>query len=771
MRHLIINILLCTCASLPTIAQPIGTWKMYLDYANTTSVVMADDLVFCGTGRQMFSLNSETNEINTFTRVDGLSDYDIRRLAYDSVNKTLIIVYNNSIVDIYKNNKIKQLSDIQRADIGGDVVINDVYVHNNLAYFSTNIGVIVLDIAKVEIKDTYIIGPNGTRINTTQVAADDNFIWAATELGLFYAPITADLWNFGAWTMVSELPSNTPCQYVLSIAGKVWAVVDNVLYAGEENGENWLPVAGESGHTFSFARAGNGKALFGYLQDGGGGGNSKLLSIDSQMNIQTLSYPAMYMIHDVVMQGNNVFWVADEWKGLHKLTIGTDGQVQGEAFLPAGPKFNNMANLAIRGSDLWVAPMQLDGPHNGKGYMLETMRYFEGQWYSWNLDNIDILTSPRDICRVAIHPTRDVVYWGSWGGGLIVQDFKNNVFKEYQASNSTLQADPASGLLEVTGLAFDQQQNLWISNQYAPRQLSVLTPDSSWYSFKHNLPLTNNIFSKLVVDDCGQKWIINHRDGLVVFNHGADFANTTDDQFAHYAKGDGQNSLPSSDIFALAKDRDGDIWVGTAEGIAVFHFPCSVFSSSDSRPTRPYIEINGQGAYLLQGVSVKSIAVDAANRKWVGTQGGGLWLFSPDGTKTLRHFTMANSPLISDNILDIAIDNNTGEVYLNNEYGLLSFKSDALGADDVHGQITVYPNPVRPEYDGDIAIKGLAQDAYVKITDVAGNLVYETRALGSQAIWNGRDYTGRKAATGVYLVLSTNEQGNDAAATKIMVIR
>lgn len=757
-------------------AQPSGTWKMYLNYNNSTTITIVENTVFLGTNRQMFSLNTDNNEMATFTRLDGLTDYNIAHLGYDPFNQTILIVYNNSAIDLYKNGTIQRISDIQRADVGSDVTINDIYIYNQLAYLSTNIGIIVFDISRKEIKDTYIIGANGTRTNINQISIDNNFIWAATDSGLLYAPINAPLWNFASWQPVSDLPLGTSCKYVVNTVEKIWAVVDNVLYAGDSNGQNWLPIIGDNTWTFEFARPGtNGKALFGQTQDGGTSGNSRLLVFGNDITPNIITHPTLYLIRDVVMQGDNVYWVADSWFGLHKITQGSDGQVYEEKFKPAGPYDNFMANLAIRGSDLWVAPVQLDGAHNGDdNNPLRPMRFYNGQWYDWDFKDSSVLDNALDICRVAVHPNADLVYWGSWRGGLIEHNFKDNTFQQYLPNNSSLQADPASNgdRIEVTGLAFDTKANLWVTNQYTTRPISVKTNDGQWYSFKPSISLNSNILSRLVVDDCDQKWIINYRDGLLLFNHGKDLENTNDDQYLHFVIGESEDALPSSDIFAIAKDRDGYIWVGTSKGVAYFSYPCNAFSANSSiKPTRPKVKINGQVAYLLQDVSVQSIAVDAANRKWVGTLGGGLWLFSTDGTETIKHFTTANSPMLSNNVFDIAIDNNTGEVFINNEYGLLSYKSDALGASDTYGQISVYPNPVRPEYVGDIAIKGLAQDASVKITDIAGNLVYETKALGSQAIWDGRDYTGRKVVSGVYLVLSINEYNNDSAISKIMIIR
>ena len=225
-------------------------------------------------------------------------------------------------------------------------------------------------------------------------------------------------------------------------------------------------------------------------------------------------------------------------------------------------------------------------------------------------------------------------------------------------------------------------------------------------------------------------------------------------------------NLPGNDVYALAKDLKGEIWVGTENGIGVYYDPSLVFASG--KTIAADVPVIGNRA-LLEGQLVKTIAVDGANRKWVGTDNG-VWLFNEDGDKMILNFTMANSPLPSNKITDIKVNHATGDVYIGTEGGLVSYRAGATVTSEKPNCAAVYPNPVRPGYTGQIGISGVPNNGKVKITDVTGVLVYETKALGGTAVWNGRDYNGKKVRSGVYLVLSSNAEGTETCTTKVAVI-
>jgi ligand-binding sensor domain-containing protein len=250
--------------------------------------------------------------------------------------------------------------------------------------------------------------------------------------------------------------------------------------------------------------------------------------------------------------------------------------------------------------------------------------------------------------------------------------------------------------------------------------------------------------------------------GLFVFNYPSN-------QWYQFRMGTQSGNLPSNDVYCLSKDKNGAIWVGTGRGIAIM--TCAdLAATGNCSAYLPIIQQDNFAGYLFQDEQVNTIAIDGANRKWVGSLNG-VWLVSEDGETIIEHFNTTNSPLPGNHIYKIAIDPVTGEVYFATEKGLMSWHGTATeGTIMQKDSVLIFPNPVPPAFGGTIAIRGLAQNALVKITDISGRLVFQTRALGGQAIWNGSDYTGHRPQSGVYLVFATSEEGGEHLVTKIVFI-
>jgi ligand-binding sensor domain-containing protein len=303
-------------------------------------------------------------------------------------------------------------------------------------------------------------------------------------------------------------------------------------------------------------------------------------------------------------------------------------------------------------------------------------------------------------------------------------------------------------------LAADEEGNMWVSNQNAfdGMPLHRIDPEGNWTSFSSTC--SQDDLYQIAIDRNGAKWIIigNGTSGILLFDEG-EIDDTSDDQCRVFTATN--SNLPTNETNCVTVDLDGDVWVGTNAGILIFECGGNAFDNSCVGSLR-IVDRDGFNEYLFKTQAVQAIAVDGANRKWIGTTNG-VYLISPDGEEELIHFTTDNSPLLDNNIRDITINERTGEVFFGTDLGIISYQSDAVKGTRLNSQdVEVFPNPVRPEYEGPITFRGLARDANVKITDANGKLVYETQALGGQAIWNGRDYNGRKVQTGVYLIFSTS---------------
>jgi ligand-binding sensor domain-containing protein len=394
----------------------------------------------------------------------------------------------------------------------------------------------------------------------------------------------------------------------------------------------------------------------------------------------------------------------------------------------------------------------------------------DNNWNYYNNTRFSKLDSLTDLVAVAADPTDESVWAGSFGGGLvnIKKDNSITIFKQ----NSAIQ--PAyfnSKSYRVSGLAFDGENNLWVANYGGLNPVLVKKADGRWQSFIIPLALAEQAVSQIVIDDNNQKWIVLPKNnGLACFNHGQTIDNPGDDQWKFFRSGKGNGNLPDNDVRCIAKDKNNFIWVGTAKGIGVIQCTQQAVTNNGCEAVLPIVQQDNFAGYLFSDEQVQTIAVDGADRKWVGTPNG-VWLLSPDAGKIIYRFTESNSPLLSNDVKQIAIDGKTGEVFFATAKGISSFRSTATETIETNSEVLVFPNPVPPGYTGTIAISGVASNAIVKITELNGRLVYQTKALGSQAVWNGKDYNGRSISSGVYLVLTSDENHQQKLVTKIVFIQ
>lgn len=315
----------------------------------------------------------------------------------------------------------------------------------------------------------------------------------------------------------------------------------------------------------------------------------------------------------------------------------------------------------------------------------------------------------------------------------------------------------------VGGVCFDNENNLWVICSHADIALSKRTPNGIWTSYDLGSALGGLDLGALLVDNYGQKWILTRSNNILVVNA----ANT---QVKRLTSIIGNGNIPGNFIYSIAQDRDGAIWVGTDKGVIVFYSPENVFTGQNFDAQKILLEVGGYWQYLLETESVNAIAIDGANRKWFGTEKSGAFLMSSDGTKQVSHFTEEESPILANTISSIAIDAD-GEVFFGTSKGIVSYKGTAASPDNDTTKVYAYPNPVREGFNGSITIDGLADNSDVKITDIAGNLVYSTKANGSRAIWKGKNFDGGRAHSGVYLVFASDKNGSKTLVTKILVIK
>ncbi|MES2331881.1 MAG: two-component regulator propeller domain-containing protein [Bacteroidota bacterium] len=757
---LLTSLLLISRAPAQNLIPPIGQWREHLNYQQAIQVVNGDKL-YCATTTNLFSVDPN-KEIERYSKVSGLNDVGVQCIGWDATTQQLVVAYTNSNVDVIKNSNTKNISDIKRSTISGNKTIYSVYCKDGLAYLSSGLGVIVVNLSKYEIKNTWFIGNNGAQVKVSALTNDGTFIYAATEEGLKSISINANnLSNYANWQLLSGANglSTGPVRNIQFTNNKVIAEKNDSLFI--LNGNTWsLLYSDKTWPIVNITSSENKLSVCQRMANG----NSRVIILTSAGQIdKTIVQSGVISFPRSAITENNTVWVADQFGGLSRSGASV------ERFIPNGPPGTADGEIVIQNNILYAAAGSVNSAWNYQ-YNRNGLYYFQqDEWSYKGANTLPVLDSVLDMITVAIDPTNASVWAGSYGGGLInlKDDAQPRIYKK---TNSTLQAaigDPAS--CRVSGLAFDQNKNLWVSNYGAAQNLHVRKADSSWKAF--TIPFTHleNAVSQILVDDINQLWMVSPKDnGVFCYNYGTSVDNTADDKWKFYKQGTGNGNLPSNNVLCLLKDRDGFIWVGTDKGIGIIQCIGDVFSSQSCDAILPIVQLDRFAGLLFKDEVVQCMAVDGANRKWIGTKNG-VWLISPDGSKIIYRFTAENSPLLNNDVKRIAIDPTTGEVFISTLSGICSFRSTATEGGVSNSNVLVFPNPVPPGYNGTIAIRGLVDNALVKIAELNGRLVFQTRALGGQAIWDGRNYNGQKVASGIYLVIIRDDSGVEKLATKIVI--
>jgi hypothetical protein len=352
-------------------------------------------------------------------------------------------------------------------------------------------------------------------------------------------------------------------------------------------------------------------------------------------------------------------------------------------------------------------------------------------------------------------------------------EFKGtNLTKRYDESNSPLQSMiPGQSQVRIGGLAMDKDRNLWITQSGVQESIRVLTPAGKWIA--NPVSTGSPVTGDLIITVTGMKWIILPAGyGLFILDDNNTPDIFGDDKYKKLTVKDNEDKVILT-VLSIAEDLEGNIWIGTEQGPLVYYNPLNVFEE-DLKAQHikvPRNDGSGLADYLLNTETVTSVVVDGSDRKWLGTSGSGAYYVSPDGINQLKHFTTLNSPLLSDSIITMSVDNRTGEVWFGTPNGTQSYRGNATEGSGTFSKVYAFPNPVREDFTGNLTVTGLMKDTKVKITDISGNLVYETVSDGGQATWDLRTYNGRRVSTGVYLIFCSSSDGSESCVTKVLVIR
>jgi sugar lactone lactonase YvrE len=463
-------------------------------------------------------------------------------------------------------------------------------------------------------------------------------------------------------------------------------------------------------------------------------------------------------------------WIADYASGLIRAT----GE-NFESIFPNGPMDNRIFSLYTNEGDLWVTPGGRDDAWNNIFQKPRFQLFRDKQWNYFTAEQYPEFNDFNDIvCIIADPSDPNHIFVGSWGGGL--QEFQGEqLLNRFTDLNSPLQNAlpdrPGSPFVRIGGLDFDSEGNLWITNSEVSNNLHKLTPSGEWESITLPEVANNYKIGEVLVTENDDKWIVVPRgnDAYVIDRTGTQKKRLL--VTSYFNNGEYEEFNRMNDIYCITEDLEGALWLGTSKGVAVYNNPSRIWDSENFYAIQPSLDLN-DGLYhpLLETENVTAIAVDGANRKWIGTSGSGVYLVSENGENEILNFNEENSPLLSNNIMDIAINELTGEIFIGTSEGLISYQGDAIDGKDAYENVYVYPNPVRETYEGPVTVTGLIENSDVKITDISGNLVFETTSLGGQAVWDGKNLNGTRVQTGVYLVFCNDEFGEETHIEKLLFI-
>lgn len=753
----------------------VGQWVDHLSYNNANGVAKIGDLVYVSNGAGLATYNVSDNEVKKITKIEGLSDVGVYLLRRNPSNDNLLVIYNNTNIDVIKpDGSIINVSDIKRKIITGKKTINDVYFSGSLAYLSCGFGIVVFDTDKLEIKDTYYLGNGITNIEVYQVTKNDSAFFAATPQGIYYGNKSSNLSNFQNWfTLNIGLPSG-PFNSIVNFNGVIVTNYSEKLKSNNSlrdtlynyTSSGWVKYTAN----FNCTGAENKKLLdFSY--------RNRLLIIDqfgvALYNNQStrISYLTSYgfdiaSVNDAFTENDNSLWVADSRYGLVK--SGGSNWSPSEQIGINGPKNSYVNDLEIKDGTLMVAPVNLGQTYASQYRYIKPNIYKNGDWTNFPSSLSDTI---RDINCIAIDPNDPNHYvFGCMDHGVV--EMTNNQYKNYGSATPSLISSNAGFGIFVSAVSFDKNSNIWMGLQLGKKAVNVLKKGSSnWIALNFEQFIVQQAISKIMIDKNNQAWMIVPRNnGLLVYRDAAGLSqpNTSNTKYLSTAIGNGH--LPSVDIYSVCEDKDGHIWVGTAKGVSVFYNPETIFTSSNWDSQQILIDQDGQTKILLENDVITSITVDGVNRKWIGTESSGVYCLSSDGQQEIYHFTKDNSPLYSNLVRDIVTDETTGDVFIATDEGIQSFRTSIIKGFDEYTNVHAYPNPVRPGYSGTVIITGLIDESEVKITDMSGNLMWSSKSQGGQIEWDMKSFSGTKAASGVYLIYCSTASGDKSATTKLLIV-
>jgi hypothetical protein len=738
-------------------------WKGYFSYNNIKDLSESPSTIFAASENALFSKKTATNEIKTTNTIDGLSGETISSLYYSkTLNKTLVGYESGLMIVINEadGSMIKVVDIISKQLPSGIKKINHFMEYNGIVYVSCDFGIVQFNLATAQFGDTYFIGDFGTETKVTQTTVYKGFIYAATNNGIRKASITNNnLIDYSQWTQIA-----------LGNWSSVEAFGTELIAINTSGSINkYSPISNTFSDYFQLSQTSvDMRAISNYLIVTT---SSSVYIFDSQIGllrkIDSSQISESTPIFTCATSIGDSIYIGTQTNGLINTTISISTVFENST--PSGPSRNNIFALQATTTSLWAVYGSYTSIYNP--YPLQSYGVSKYNSSGWLNIPYEKVLGAKSITRITVNPNNEnQVFASSFYSGLlkIDNDIPTVLYNQTNSSLEEITLIPGyHNDLRINGAVFDSFGNLWMNNSRVKNGLKELKKDGQWQSYSTETILNSsedNSYNKMAIDKKGTKWIASYREGVLGFNESLN-------KFKKITVGTDAGNLPSADVRAIAVDNKDELWIGTSSGLRVLPSVSSFLTDTQLKTNSIIILDNNLAQELMYQQFITDIVVDGANNKWIGTLDSGIFLVSPNGQQTIYHFTAANSPLPSNSINDVDINNGTGEVFIATDKGLVSFKGTSTSANNDLNNVYVYPNPVRPEFTGTVKITGLIDKANVKITDIEGNLVYETTSQGGTIEWDTTAFGKYKVATGVYMIFVAAQDGVETKVKKVMIIR
>ncbi len=766
-------------------------WQAHFSYNDIVDVVSGPNKIYAAAQNAVFEYDTLTEEIATITTVEGLSGEQITTILYSEEFQYLVVGYETGLLEVYSeiDGSVLTIVDILEKEniTPANKSINHLYEHEGLVYISTDYGVSVYDLERLEFGDTYFLGNGGSQIIVNQVTVLNNEVFAACSSGngLKKADLSnPNLIDFAQWQTVlggNFVNINTVGDQAYAVrANKAFFEITNTSFAQlfvlpliptdtEVSGENLIISNINTIQVYDEAA----QLIASYIPNE---------DFDTRFSSAVLVNNGIYI-------GTKDFGVLE--------SLITDGLNYVE-IKPNGPLFNEIFRLNAESEVVWASFGDYTESFDPAPQRTWGLSYLRDE--IWENIPYDSLFGARNLSEISVNPFNpNQVFISSFQNGILELN-ENSPTILYNQDNSGLESlvvpnAPQVVSIRVSASTFDNNGVLWSMTARAPNPLKSYDPNSgTWQGYDFSSIIEDALldefgFFDIAIDNNGTKWIGGYSNGLYAYNE--NLTNplkniTSEDQ-----------NLPFPRVTALEIDNRNQLWVGTFSGLRVLFNTSGFFD--DPNPTLNSIIIleDGLAQELLASQTISDIEADGSNNKWVGTVDSGVFYFSPDGQNTIYHFTKDNSPLPSNRITDISLDPNNGIVYIATTKGMLSFRAGGSKPEETLENAFVYPNPVRPEYNvlgfndlndinKGIKISGLTENVNIKITDIEGNLVAEAQSNvnlrsssanynfavdGGTAVWNGKNLANAIVRTGVYLVMISDLDSFETKVLKVLIVR